>query len=491
MANPLEEYFYNNRKNIIHKWPHYFDVYHRHFSRFIDTECVVLEIGVAQGGSLKMWKNYFGKQAIIYGLDNNPSCSQFEEENIRIIIGSQSDRTFLDKLKLQIPKIDILIDDGGHTMEQQITSFEELYDHINDNGIYLCEDIHTSYLDAYGGGYGKSNTFLEYTKLLIDKLHAWHIPGNRLPVSSFTRQSNSIHFYDGIVVIEKKNRVQPWSEMRGEGLPAYGAGFDQKKVDRFRLILNLLGVGLPQCADIGHLMTNPGQLQTLLGEQYDGRIWPTSGETMIGVKRLQNIEDCILDIVENQIPGDLIETGVWRGGACVFMLAVLKDLNINDRIVWLADSFEGLPKPNPAKFPADSGDDLHSYDELAVSEDEVLGNFKRYNLLDEHVKTVKGWFRETMPQLSDKHFALLRLDGDMYESTIDVLFYLYPNLSVGGFCIIDDYGAIPACKKAVDDYRNVFGIEDKIHEIDWTGIFWKKVKEVPVSSREDFLDLIS
>jgi len=490
MSNPLEEYFYQNRKNIIHKWPHYFDVYHRHFSRFIDTECVVVEIGVAQGGSLKMWKHYFGSKAKIIGLDINPECKQFEEENIQIFIGSQSDRAFLKDLKLKIPKIDILIDDGGHTMNQQITAFEELFDHVSDNGIYLCEDIHTSYLEAYGGGFGKTNTFLEYSKLLIDKLHAWHIPDNRLPVTQFTRQSDSIHFYDGIVVIEKKARVQPWSEMRGEGLPQFGPKFDPQTVERFRLMLSLLGVSIPKSADIGHLMTNPGQLRALLGEQFDGRIWPKNGETMIGVKRLQNLEDAIKEIIQKNVPGDLIETGVWRGGACIFMRAILKDLGVNNKIVWLADSFQGLPEPDATQYPADSDDDLHSFSELAVSEDEVLNNFRKYDLLDSQVKTIKGWFKDTMPKIDIEQFSLLRLDGDMYESTIDVLFYLYPKLSTGGYCIIDDYGAIPACKKAVEDYRRVMGIEDEIQQIDWTGIFWKKKKNVTLISREDFDDLL-
>ncbi len=113
-------------------------------------------------------------------------------------------------MKTKIQKVDILFDDGGHEMQQQITAFEELFDHIGENGIYLCEDIHASYLEDYGGGFGKTNTFLEYSKLLIDKFHAWHIPDNRLPGTSFTRQSESIHFYDGDVVIGKKARVQPW-----------------------------------------------------------------------------------------------------------------------------------------------------------------------------------------------------------------------------------------------------------------------------------------
>src|SRR5688500_4073673 len=143
--NDLYQYFINNKDRLIHKWIHYFDIYDRHFSRFRNREIVVLEIGVFQGGSLQMWKNYFGKQARIYAIDIDPNCKKFEEENITIFIGSQSDRAFLNQIKKTIPPIDILIDDGGHTMQQQKTTFEELFTHVKDQGIYLVEDLHTSY----------------------------------------------------------------------------------------------------------------------------------------------------------------------------------------------------------------------------------------------------------------------------------------------------------------------------------------------------------
>ena len=170
----LERYFRNNPGRLIHKWNHYFDIYERHFSRFRGQEIAVLEIGVYHGGSLQMWKDYFGDKAEIYGLDINPDCKQFEEENIEIFIGSQSDRSFLRELKEKIPKVDILIDDGGHRMDQQIISYEELFDHVKSDGIYLCEDLHTSYWPEFGGGYGKPDTFVEYAKKFIDELNAFH-----------------------------------------------------------------------------------------------------------------------------------------------------------------------------------------------------------------------------------------------------------------------------------------------------------------------------
>jgi len=207
--NDLEKYFEQNTKREILKWMHYFDVYDRHFKQYRNKEVVILEIGICKGGSLQMWKNYFGPKAKIYGIDINPECKEFEEENIEIFIGSQSDRKFLREFVQKIPKIDILIDDGGHTMDQQIISFEELYGHIKDDGIYFCEDVHTSYWRTYGGGYKKKSSFIEYSKNLIDNLNAYHSQNKKFKVNEFTRSADSIHFYDSIVVIEKKRHDTP------------------------------------------------------------------------------------------------------------------------------------------------------------------------------------------------------------------------------------------------------------------------------------------
>lgn len=205
-----------------------------------------------------------------------------------------------------------------------------------------------------------------------------------------------------------------------------------------------------------------------------GQGWPTHADTMIGIKRLENIEDCIEDVIKNNIPGDLMEAGVWRGGSGILMMAMLKERNIKDRQVWMADSFEGLPRPNPKKYPADKGDKHHLHRELAVSIENVEQNFKKYNLLTEQVKFLKGWFKDTLPAAPIKQLALLRLDGDMYESTLDVLKNLYPKVSPGGYIIIDDYGGLSSCKQAVDDFRKQYAITEAIEVIDWTGIYWKK-----------------
>lgn len=211
----LEKYFRNNNKRLIHKWNHYFDIYENHFSRFRNKEIVILEIGIFQGGSLQMWKDYFGPKAKIFGIDINPNCKELEEDNIKIFIGSQSDRKFLRNVKESIPPIDILIDDGGHTMKQQKVSFEELFDHVKENGVYLCEDLHTSYHLSYGGGYRRMGTFIEYSKKFIDKLNAYHSREPLLKVSSFTKSVHSLHFYDSMLVIEKKKIEKPFDETTG------------------------------------------------------------------------------------------------------------------------------------------------------------------------------------------------------------------------------------------------------------------------------------
>jgi 23S rRNA U2552 (ribose-2'-O)-methylase RlmE/FtsJ len=211
----LEKYFNNNSGRLIHKWNHYFNIYERHFNRFRNKDIVILEIGVSQGGSLQMWKQYFGPKAKIYGIDIDPRCKDLEEKNIQIFIGSQSDRKFLRSVKELLPPIDIIIDDGGHTMKQQRVSYEELFHHIKDDGVYLCEDLMTSYWLKYGGGYKRHNTFIEYSKKFIDYLNAYHSEQSSLKVNSFTKSVNSIHYYDGIVIIEKNKRTEPTHEKTG------------------------------------------------------------------------------------------------------------------------------------------------------------------------------------------------------------------------------------------------------------------------------------
>jgi O-methyltransferase len=212
-----------------------------------------------------------------------------------------------------------------------------------------------------------------------------------------------------------------------------------------------------------------------LEQRVDGRDWPTAAETMIGLRRLENIQFCVTDVLRNEIPGDLIETGVWRGGATIFMRGVLKAYGDLERRVWLADSFRGLPKPDVATYPADAGDKLWtSTSTLGVSIEQVRANFSKYGLLDEQVRFLPGWFRDTLPAAPIERLAVLRLDGDLYESTMIALDALYPKLSVGGYVIVDDYGAMESCRHAVEDFRARHGIGEPLERVDWTGVYWRR-----------------
>jgi O-methyltransferase len=187
--------------------------------------------------------------------------------------------------------------------------------------------------------------------------------------------------------------------------------------------------------------------------------------TMLPKKTLENFESCIRECIDKGIEGDIIECGVWRGGSVIFANEVLKSLNRTDIKIYVADSFEGLPKPNPEKYPHDKDDKHYTMEELKISLDEVKNNFKKFGEITDNVVFLKGWFKDTLPTPEIKKLSVLRMDGDMYESTMDILVNLYHKLSVGGFCIIDDFGHM-TCRKAVEDFREQKNIKDKITIID-------------------------
>jgi len=191
--------------------------------------------------------------------------------------------------------------------------------------------------------------------------------------------------------------------------------------------------------------------------------------TMVSRSRLDNLQFCIEEVVKNNISGHFIETGVWRGGSCIFMRAILKSLEILDRKVFVADSFKGFPIP---KYNWDKGADFLDDSRLKVSVDEVKKNFERYSLLDNQVVFVEGYFSDTLPKL-DNVFSLIRLDGDLFESTIDSLVNLYDKVSIGGFIIIDDYG-LECCSQAVNQFRSMNNITEPMIQIDEFGLYWKK-----------------
>lgn len=212
-------------------------------------------------------------------------------------------------------------------------------------------------------------------------------------------------------------------------------------------------------------------------KQFLGKQFPREAETMVGLARLDNVQQCVLDVLERNVPGDLMETGVWRGGTTIFMRGMLKALNVTDRSVWVADSFEGLPPPSP-EFPQDKQSVLDEFDVLRVSLDEVKRNFTKYDLLDNQVKFLKGFFEDTLATAPVEKLAVLRLDGDMYSSTYVALEALYHKLSVGGYLIVDDYKALKTCEQAVTDFRELHGLSEEIKTVDWTGAYWRKEKEI-------------
>jgi macrocin-O-methyltransferase TylF-like protien len=204
-----------------------------------------------------------------------------------------------------------------------------------------------------------------------------------------------------------------------------------------------------------------------------GRDWPSFAHTMIGVARIRNIRLLAETILEDDVPGDLLEAGAWRGGACIFMRGILAAHGVTNRAVWVADSFCGWPQPNPDLYPADAGDAHHKISDAAVSVEEVKSNFVKYQLLDDQVIFLPGWFKDTLPGAPVKSLALLRIDGGMYQSTIEPLEALYTKVSRGGYVIIDDY-ILPASRQAVDDFRKARGILEVIQPIDGAGVYWRK-----------------
>jgi hypothetical protein len=220
-------------------------------------------------------------------------------------------------------------------------------------------------------------------------------------------------------------------------------------------------------------LVEPGEFNAELREE--GHDWPADAESMVGLKRLANIRECVEQVLGDGIPGDLVETGVWRGGSCIYMRGILAAYGDPDRRVWVCDSFEGLPE-HDGRYEADIGDQFHTFSELAISVEEVQENFRRYGLLDDRVEFLKGWFADTLGTAPIEQIAVLRLDGDMYSSTMDALEPLYDKVSPGGFVIVDDYGAVPACAQAIHDFRDARGIDEEIVPVDWTGAYWRKAK---------------
>ena len=206
--NEFRNFFYNKPKRfLIHKWDHYFPIYEKHFKKFKNKNPVILEIGIFKGGSIDMWNYYFDNKCTLYCVDIDPECKKFENEskNVKVFIGDQEDPNFWDSFfeKNDI-QFDMVIEDGGHTMQQQIVTYEKVINRVKNGGVYLCEDLHTSYWNDYGGGYKNKNSFIEYSKNFIDLINAYHIKENQ-PSLDFRKRVFCISYYDSIMVLDIVN----------------------------------------------------------------------------------------------------------------------------------------------------------------------------------------------------------------------------------------------------------------------------------------------
>ena len=275
--------------------------------------------------------------------------------------------------------------------------------------------------------------------------------------------------------IEQRNKtalMRRWTRALGRRIPFIRVLLKEREriIDRYLSLLE-------DCLS-GSIYEDP-PLKVLGADKFDTQLreygwdWPSVAHTMIGEKRLANVRYLAESVLGDGIEGDFIETGVWRGGACILMRGVLNAHGVKDRCVWLADSFEGLPPPDEVKYPADAGDKFYTFPELSVSLEQVKRNFEKYGLLDDQVKFLKGWFKDTLPYAPIQKLALLRLDGDMYESTMDALQALYGKVSVGGYVIVDDYHVVAGCKRAVHDFLSERNLSPILEEIDGVGIYWK------------------
>lgn len=215
--NRLEQFFFFERHRVIWKWWHYFEIYHKYFSNYVNKEVRILEIGVYKGGSLQMWKDYFGEKALITGIDIDSACKQYEEERVNVCIGSQDDQDFLKQVSEQYGPFDIVLDDGGHQVVHQTVTFETMFPLLKPGGIYLIEDLHSSYWPEFGGMPYKPGTFLEYSKNFIDCLHIQHMDEKYQELMpQYAGEINACHYYDSVLVIEKKFRGRGQTTMRGE-----------------------------------------------------------------------------------------------------------------------------------------------------------------------------------------------------------------------------------------------------------------------------------
>lgn len=204
----LLDLFVNNKERPVHKWHHYIPIYDRYFSRFRGTNVRFLEIGVFRGGSLQMWRNYFGDKATIFGIDSDPNCASLDGDSGSVRIGSQDDAEFLNRVIEEMGGVDIVLDDGSHQMKHLIKTFRTLFPLLNQSGVYMAEDLCTSYWRSYGGGYGRRANFFSFlSRLMNDMHHWWHVHPINYP--DLSDMISGIHMHDSIAVFEKGKAFRP------------------------------------------------------------------------------------------------------------------------------------------------------------------------------------------------------------------------------------------------------------------------------------------
>lgn len=203
----LLRFFANNPGPTVHKWHHYIPLYERYFARFRGTPVRFLEIGVAQGGSLRMWRRYFGAKALVCGIDVDPGCASLDGVHGRVRIGSQADPAFLEAVLAEMGGVDVVLDDGSHRMEDIRTTLRVLFPHLAQGGIYMIEDLQAAYIPGYDGGYGAEGNFFEAVRAVIDDMHGWY-HGGPVREPALAGRVSGVHVHDGLVVIDK-GRVFP------------------------------------------------------------------------------------------------------------------------------------------------------------------------------------------------------------------------------------------------------------------------------------------
>jgi len=443
---------------------------------------VIVEMGSYKGGStlyLAHLLDIIGHGRII-SVDINHLNFVVSHARITTKTGSTQDQEVIDYINKACENCKVMIiHDADHTATMVLKDLNTYADLVSKDSYFIVEDgivdlfSGQSVIGGCLGEPGPLSAIREFLKkdrrFVVDPdCEKYLLTYNPNGYLKKTAEIQPVH--DDLIGTDEKNRGNVGSGIPEMIVPRTGS--------EFRYIKNLY-LDSMQSLLVGTIYRDGSQMPC--GErQFDdylrenGLDWPAQALTMIGIKRMANLRELVESVLADNISGDFIETGVWRGGACIMMRAILKACNVTDRQVWVADSFAGLPPANESSYPADSGSNFHEYDELAVPLEEVQANFRAYDLLDDQVKFLKGWFKDTLPSAEIEHLALLRLDGDMYESTMDALTALYPKLSPGGYVIIDDYHIVPACKKAVADYCRDNGIEPDVIEIDGSGVYWRK-----------------